>query len=361
MRVLINNNEHISQAAFAKHLFASGFDAEVTGYEIGELQSKLESREFDILALYAEEIDEGFLLRLFKSAGKMQKVLLLKRHLLEEVGQELESRTDEIFTIPLSFSDFSIRFRRLLRARPEDGKEETLPLVLDEDEDTQPDSENSEPEEFAAIDITDEADAEAELETADGSDGEGLTDSQPLNEVEEEEGQAEADNELEDYLLSTFEGENEEKADVSEELESPPATEERDEAAEVGRPEETNQTEPQPLLRQEEQKIYSTQSDLNAGKGKKGKRKTPLRYLNKTDLLEIILEQERIINEQRAKAQKIEEELAKREIVLGQSGSIAEAATKISGIFEAAQDAADRYLESVIAVNGGEKTEATEE
>ncbi|HOO26325.1 MAG TPA: DNA repair protein, partial [Clostridiales bacterium] len=87
----------------------------------------------------------------------------------------------------------------------------------------------------------------------------------------------------------------------------------------------------------------------------------PLRYLNKTELLEIILEQERIINEQIAKAQRIEEELAKREIILGQSGSIAEAATKISGIFEAAQDAADRYLESVIAANGSERTEPTEE
>lgn len=43
----------------------------------------------------------------------------------------------------------------------------------------------------------------------------------------------------------------------------------------------------------------------------------------------------------------LERERTSRRIELNEAGSIAEAALKLSGIFEAAQDAADRYLENV--------------
>lgn len=43
----------------------------------------------------------------------------------------------------------------------------------------------------------------------------------------------------------------------------------------------------------------------------------------------------------------LERERTSRRIELDEAGSIAEAALRLSGIFEAAQDAADRYLENV--------------
>jgi len=344
VRILINNNNHIPQAAFAKHLFASGFDADVIGLENDELLSRLENGNFDLLAYYAEEIDEDFLLNLFSMAGQKHKILLLKRPLLENIGEELEALADEIFTIPLSFSDFSIRFRRLLRARQEGDKAEN--------EAPRPSLEKAEPEE---AEVEEETQAEPEE-----SGVEEETQAEPGEAEAEEEAQGEEETgELEKYFeITAFESEGEESEVLTEEFEDTALEDRQDEFKEF----QPDPQLPQEIqVKQEEDKPYSAQTDFNIGKGKRGKKKTPLRYLNKTELLEIILEQERIINEQIAKAQRIEEELAKREIILGQSGSIAEAATKISGIFEAAQDAADRYLESVIAANGSERTEPTEE
>ena len=43
----------------------------------------------------------------------------------------------------------------------------------------------------------------------------------------------------------------------------------------------------------------------------------------------------------------LDQERSSRRIELDEAGSIAEAALKLSGIFEAAQDAADRYMENI--------------
>lgn len=43
----------------------------------------------------------------------------------------------------------------------------------------------------------------------------------------------------------------------------------------------------------------------------------------------------------------LEQERSSRRIELDEAGSIAEASLKLSGVFEAAQDAADRYLENI--------------
>lgn len=43
----------------------------------------------------------------------------------------------------------------------------------------------------------------------------------------------------------------------------------------------------------------------------------------------------------------LESERSSRRIELDEAGSIAEAALKLSGVFEAAQDAADRYMENI--------------
>ena len=43
----------------------------------------------------------------------------------------------------------------------------------------------------------------------------------------------------------------------------------------------------------------------------------------------------------------MQEKLNEREIEISSAGSIAEASLELSGVFEAAQDAADRYLENI--------------
>lgn len=73
--------------------------------------------------------------------------------------------------------------------------------------------------------------------------------------------------------------------------------------------------------------------------------------MNKTELLEIILEQEKMLSELNLETARIKEELDKRHIILEEAGSIAEAALKLNGVFEAAQKSADQYLDSIKAVS----------
>lgn len=72
-----------------------------------------------------------------------------------------------------------------------------------------------------------------------------------------------------------------------------------------------------------------------------------LKKLSRADLLELLVaqtkENERLTN----LLMRANEELNKRQLVLNDSGSIAEAALRLSGIFDIAQAAADQYLESV--------------
>lgn len=72
-----------------------------------------------------------------------------------------------------------------------------------------------------------------------------------------------------------------------------------------------------------------------------------LHKLKRGELLEMMLAQSREIDSLRARIKQLEDQLADREIRIQESGSIAEAALKLSGIFEAAQAAADQYLENV--------------
>lgn len=71
-----------------------------------------------------------------------------------------------------------------------------------------------------------------------------------------------------------------------------------------------------------------------------------LRKLSRRDLLELLLAQSREQDALKQELAKAREELAKRQICLEQAGSIAEAALRLNGVFEAAQAAADQYLES---------------
>lgn len=72
-----------------------------------------------------------------------------------------------------------------------------------------------------------------------------------------------------------------------------------------------------------------------------------LHKLKRAELLEMMLAQSREIEVLRARIDALETKLADREIRIRESGSIAEAALKLNGIFEAAQAAADQYLENI--------------
>lgn len=72
-----------------------------------------------------------------------------------------------------------------------------------------------------------------------------------------------------------------------------------------------------------------------------------LRKLNRAELLELLLELSRENEALQAQLKQTEAALSDRRLQIDEAGSIAEAALRLSGIFEAAQKAADQYLSSV--------------
>ena len=72
-----------------------------------------------------------------------------------------------------------------------------------------------------------------------------------------------------------------------------------------------------------------------------------LRKLNRYQLLEMLIIQTERANELEKKLEQAQEKLDSREVQMTVMGSIAEASLQLSGVFEAAQNAADTYLEAV--------------
>ena len=79
-----------------------------------------------------------------------------------------------------------------------------------------------------------------------------------------------------------------------------------------------------------------------------------LQKLKRIDLLEVLLEQSKTIDDLRVQLQAKDNEIAslnkkleERKIEIQEAGSIAEAAIKLNGVFEAAEKAAQQYLENV--------------
>lgn len=72
-----------------------------------------------------------------------------------------------------------------------------------------------------------------------------------------------------------------------------------------------------------------------------------LRRLNRTELLEMLLEQSREIDNLKEQLSRMEEIISRRRILLEKAGSIAEASLQLNGVFEAAQKAADQYVENI--------------
>ena len=83
-----------------------------------------------------------------------------------------------------------------------------------------------------------------------------------------------------------------------------------------------------------------------------------LRRLKRKDLLEILLEQSKenedqklLLAVQKKKILHLEQRLEDRRIDIAQAGTLAEASLKLNGIFDAAQAAADQYLENLKTVD----------
>lgn len=72
-----------------------------------------------------------------------------------------------------------------------------------------------------------------------------------------------------------------------------------------------------------------------------------LKKLSRAELLEMLLEQSRTVELLQAQLDAARRKLESRDILIQQSGSIAEAALKLNDVFSAAQMAADQYLENV--------------
>lgn len=77
-----------------------------------------------------------------------------------------------------------------------------------------------------------------------------------------------------------------------------------------------------------------------------------LRKLNRTDLLELLLQQSREMEQLREELEHAKYMLSRREIVMNQAGSIAEAALQLNGVFAAAEDACAQYMESIKTLSG---------
>ena len=82
-----------------------------------------------------------------------------------------------------------------------------------------------------------------------------------------------------------------------------------------------------------------------------------LQRLRRSELLEILLSQQKQIESLKKELAEAKEQLEDRKLVMARSGSIAEAALKLNGIFEAAQRAADQYLFSIGATGLSKKTD----
>ena len=75
-----------------------------------------------------------------------------------------------------------------------------------------------------------------------------------------------------------------------------------------------------------------------------------LQKLNRRELLELLLEQNKQLDTLRAENEALKAQLADRRIRLQNVGSIAQAAMQLTGIFETAQKAADLYLQEIRAI-----------
>lgn len=85
-----------------------------------------------------------------------------------------------------------------------------------------------------------------------------------------------------------------------------------------------------------------------------------LRNLSRGELLEILVRQGEELETLRQENENYRAQLKEKRIVLQEAGSIAEAALQVSGIFEAAQQAAQQYLNSIAVLSEQKEKDAAQ-
>lgn len=85
-----------------------------------------------------------------------------------------------------------------------------------------------------------------------------------------------------------------------------------------------------------------------------------LRKLNRRELLEILVSQQKEIDRLRSELHQAKEDLQDRRIAIEKAGSLAEASVAVTNLFEEAQKAADIYLQNVYAL-GNEYKDALQQ
>ena len=77
-----------------------------------------------------------------------------------------------------------------------------------------------------------------------------------------------------------------------------------------------------------------------------------LRKASRSDLLKLLLEEKKINEALHEQIQQMQLRLDSRQLHVNQAGSLAEAALKLSGIFDAAESACQYYTENIRALSG---------
>lgn len=77
-----------------------------------------------------------------------------------------------------------------------------------------------------------------------------------------------------------------------------------------------------------------------------------LRKLKRADLLKLLINEKKENEDLCAQLQQLREQLENRQLQIDQSGSLAEAALKLSGIFEAAESASQYFTENIRNLSG---------
>lgn len=86
-----------------------------------------------------------------------------------------------------------------------------------------------------------------------------------------------------------------------------------------------------------------------------------LKKLSRRELLEMLILQTRKVESLEKQLAEANRQLADKRIRIESSGTLAEAAMKLNGVFEAAERAAQQYLENIRAMAGEEASHGTEE
>jgi len=80
-----------------------------------------------------------------------------------------------------------------------------------------------------------------------------------------------------------------------------------------------------------------------------------IKKLNRAELLQILIEQMEENERLKRRIEELEAQQADRSIMIDRAGSIAEASLQVSGVFAAAEEAAQLYLENIRRLSGDQE------